>query len=137
MELREVLLGFEQICGAHIGENLTDLVGDVLKRYGIESGLLGFTSDSASNNGTLDMALTDALDQLSIDWNCDHNHIPCMAHVVQLVLGIFMDHLKIKSKGEIVSPNFKKSYVEKVTSMKAMFFKMVEKISSNSSYNLV
>ena len=33
-ELREVLLGFEQIRGAHIGENLTDLVGDVLKRLG-------------------------------------------------------------------------------------------------------
>src|SRR5205085_3579262 len=50
-ELREVLLGFKQIRGAHTGKNLADLVGDVLKRYGIESRLLGFTSDSASNNG--------------------------------------------------------------------------------------
>ena len=136
-ELREVLLGFEQIRGAHTGENLIDLVGDILKRYGIESLLLGFTSDSASNNGTLTMALSDALDQLSIDWNCDHNHISCMAHVVQLILGTFMDHLKIKSKGENMPSNFKESYVEKVASMEAGFFKTVEKVSSDSSYNLV
>ena len=83
------------------------------------------------------MALSDALDQLSIDWNCDHNHIPCMAHVVQLILGVFMDYLKIKSKGENVPSNFKKSYVEKVASMEAGFFKTVEKVSSDSSYNLV
>ena len=136
-ELKEILLGFEQIRGAHTGENLADLVGDVLKRYRIESRLLGFTSDSASNNGTLAMALSDALDQLSIDWNCDHNHIQCMAHVVQLILGAFMDHLKIKSKGENVPSNFKESYVEKVASMEAGFFKTVEKVSSDSSYNLV
>ena len=83
------------------------------------------------------MALSDALDQLSIDWNYNHNHIPCMAHVVQLILGAFIDHLKIKSKGENMPSNFKESYVEKVASMEAGFFKMVEKVSSDSSYNLV
>jgi len=133
-DLREVLLGFEQIHGAHTGENLAELVGDVLKRYGIESQLLGFTSDSASNNGTLAAALSNALDQLSVDWNCDHNHIPCMAHVVQLILGAFMDHLKIKSKGESMPSNFKESYVGKVASMEAGFFKTVEKVSSSPSY---
>lgn len=136
-ELREVLLGFEQIHGAHTGGNLAELVGGILKRYGIESRLLGFTSDSASNNSTLAAALSDALDQLSIDWNCDHNHIPCMAHVVQLILGAFMDHLKIKTKGEVVPSSFKESYVEKVASMEAGFFKTVEKVSSDFSYNLV
>ena len=134
-ELREVLLGFEQIHGAHTGKNLAELVGGILKRYGVESQLLGFTSDSASNNGTLATALSDALNQLSVDWDCDHNHIPCMAHVVQLVLGAFMDHLKIKSKGENVPANFKESYVNKVASMEAGFYKTVEKVSSSPMYN--
>jgi hypothetical protein len=136
-ELKEVLLGFEQIHGAHTGENLAELVGGVLKRYGIESRLLGFTSDSASNNGTLAAALADALGQLSVDWSCHHNHIPCMAHVVQLILGAFMDHLKIKSKGENVPSNFKESYVDKVASMEAGFFKTVEKVRSGFLYNLI
>jgi len=54
-----------------------------------------------------------------------------MAHVVQLILGSFMDHLKIKSKGEKVPPAFKETYVEKVASMEAGFFKTVEKVSSS------
>jgi hypothetical protein len=130
-ELREVLLGFEQIHGAHTGENLAGLVADILKRYKIESQLLGFTSDSASNNTTLAAALSEALNQLSIDWDSEHNHIPCMAHVVQLILGAFMDHLKIKSKGDKVPETFKETYVEKVASMEAGFFKTVEKVSSS------
>ena len=48
-----------------------------------------------------------------------------------------MDHLKIKSKGENVPSNFKEFHVEKVASMEAGFVKMVEKVSSDSSYNLV
>ena len=60
-----------------------------------------------------------------------------MAHVVQLILGTFMDHLKIMSKGENVPSNFKESYVENVASMQAGCFKTVEKVSSDSSYNLV
>ena len=55
--------------------------------------------------------------------------------VVQLVLGAFMDHLKIKSKGENVPANFKESYVNKVASMEAGFYKTVEKVSSSPMYN--
>lgn len=136
-ELKEVLLGFEQIHGAHTGENMARIIGRVLKDYGIESRLLGFTSDSASNNTTLTRALADALNQLSIDWNCEHNHIPCMAHVVQLILGAFMDHLKIKWKGDQMPSVFKESYVAGVISMEASFFKTVEKVSSRLSFGVV
>ena len=133
-ELKEVLLGFEQIHGAHTGENMAGVIGGILKRYGIESQLLGFTTDSASNNTTLARALDDALSQLSIDWNCEHNHIPCMAHVVQLILGSFMGHLKIKSRGDQVPSTFMESYVEGVISMEAGFFKTVEKVCSSLVY---
>jgi len=133
-ELKEVLLGFEHIQGAHTGENMARVIGRVLKDYGIEGQLLGFTSDSASNNTTLTQALADALNQLSIDWDCEHNHIPCMAHVVQLILGSFMDHLKIKSKGDQMPSTFKESYVEGVITMEAGFFKTVEKVSCSLLY---
>jgi len=135
-EMKEVLLGFEQIHGAHTGENMARVIGEILKRYGIESQLLGFTTDSASNNTTLAQALDNALSQLAIDWNCEHNHIPCMAHVVQLILGSFMDYLKIKSKGDLsqMPSTFMESYVEGVISMEAGFFKTVEKVCSSLVY---
>jgi hypothetical protein len=130
-QLRQVLLGFERIHGAHTGENMGRIIRGILRKYGIEDRLLGFTSDSASNNNTLTKSLMDALDQLSIDWNCQQNHIPCMAHVVQLILGAFMEELKIKSKGDKIPSMFKESYVEKVNSMEPGFYKTVEKVSSN------
>jgi len=136
-EMKEVLLGFEQIHGAHTGENMAGVIGGILKQYGIESQLLGFTTDSASNNTTLARALDDALSLLSIDWNCEHNHIPCMAHVVQLILGSFMGHLKIKSKGDQMPSTFMESYVEGVASMEAGFFKTVEKVCSSHVYYFI
>ena len=54
-----------------------------------------------------------------------------MAYVVQLILGAFMDELKIKSKGDKMPSMFKESYVEKVTSMEPGFYKTVEKVRPN------
>ena len=128
-ELEEVLLGFEEIHGSHTGENMASIIVEVLKRYRIERQLLGFTSDSASNNGTLTMALRSELGQLSIDWECEHNHIHCMAHVVQLILSTFMKELKIKVKDGKMPSEFKEKYIEKVQNMDRGFFKTVEKVS--------
>jgi hypothetical protein len=128
-ELEEVLLGFEEIHGSHTGENMASIIVEVLKRYGIEGQLLGFTSDSASNNGTLTKALKSELGQMSINWECEHNHICCMAHVMQLILSTFMKELKIKVKDEKMPSEFKEKYIEKVQNMDRGFFKTVEKVS--------
>ena len=128
-ELEEVLLGFEEIHGSHTGENMASIIVEVLKRYGIEAQLLGFTSDGASNNGTLAKALRSELGQLSINWECEQNHIQCMAHVVQLILSTFMKDLKIKVKDEKMPAEFKEKYIEKVQNMDRGFFKTVEKVS--------
>ena len=129
-ELEEVLLGFEEIHGSHTGENMATIIVEVLERYGIEGQLLGFTSDSASNNGTLTKALKSELGQLSINWECEHNHIQCMAHVVQLILSTFMKELRIKVKDEKMPAVFKEKYIEKVQNMDRGFFKTVEKVST-------
>ena len=108
---------------------MASIIVEVLKRYGIEAQLLGFTSDGASNNGTLAKALRSELDQLSINWECEQNHIQCMAHVVQLILSTFMKDLKIKVKDEKMPAEFKEKYIEKVQNMDRGFFKTVEKVS--------
>jgi len=48
-----VLIEFEEIRGSHTGANMAGIINDVLARYGIQERILGFTTDSASNNRTL------------------------------------------------------------------------------------
>ena len=50
---QHVLIGFEQICGAHIEEKLQEIVWDVLRRCGIENRLLAVTINNASNNSSM------------------------------------------------------------------------------------
>ena len=47
-----------------------------------------------------------------------------------------MDHLRIDSKGKQMPGEFKDSYVEKIASLEAGFFKTVEKVSSGLTLSL-
>ena len=49
-QMEEVLIGFEEIRGSHAEANMAGIINDVLARYGIQDRILGFTTDSASNN---------------------------------------------------------------------------------------
>jgi len=49
-QMEEVLIGFEEIRGSHTGANMAGIINDVLARSGIQDRILGFTTDSASNN---------------------------------------------------------------------------------------
>jgi len=65
--MEDVLIGFEEISGSHMGANMAGIINDVLARYGIQDRLLGFTTDSASNNRTLTEALNNAWSLLSVE----------------------------------------------------------------------
>jgi len=58
--MEEVLIGFKEIRGSHMGANMAGIINDVLARYGIQDRILSFTSDSASNDQTLTIALNNA-----------------------------------------------------------------------------
>jgi len=96
-QMEAVLIGFEEIRGSHTGANMAGIINDVRASYGIQDRILGFTTDSASNNRTLTEALNNAWSLLSVEWCQLENHIPCMAPVVQLILGAFMSSIKGKS----------------------------------------
>jgi len=107
----EVLIGCEEIRGSHTGANKAGIINDVLARYGIQDRILGFTTNSASNNRTLTEALNNAWSLLSVEWCQLENHIPCMAHVVQLILGAFMSSIQVKSRDGHMPSGFNAGYI--------------------------
>jgi len=127
-QMEEVLIGFEEIRGSHTGANMAGIINDVLARYRIQDRILGFTTDSASNNRTLTEALNNAWSLLSVEWCQLENHIPCMGHVVQLILGAFMSSIKVKSRDGHMPSGFKAGYIEKVMRLDNGFHKTVEKV---------
>jgi len=127
-QMEEVLIEFEEIRGSHTGANMAGIINDVLARYGIQDSILGFTTDSASNNRTLTEALNNTWSLLSVEWCQLENHIPCMAHVVQLILGAFISSITVKSRDSHMPSGFKAGYIEKVMRLDNCFHKIVEKV---------
>jgi len=126
--MEEVLIGFEEIRGSHTGANMAGIINDVLARYGIQDRILGFTTDSASNNRMRTEALNNAWSLLSVEWCQLENHIPCMAHVVQHILGAFTSSIQVKSRDGHMPSGFKVGYIEKVMRLDNYLHKTVEKV---------
>ena len=74
---------------------------DVLDRFELTDGrLLGITTDNVSSNYLMTHELQSTLEATGIEWHALTNHIPCMAHVLQLALGAFMTSLRVKGQTE-------------------------------------
>jgi len=61
-----------------------------------DGGLLGITTDNDSSNYSMTRELQSTFEASGIEWPELRNHIPCMAHVIQLALGAFMSSLGVK-----------------------------------------
>ena len=134
-QMEKVQSGVAKIRGSHMGANMAQIINNFLARYGIQDRIVGFTTDSAGNNGTLTEALNNAWSLLSVEWCPLENHIPCMAHVVQLILGAFMSSVKMKSRDGHMPCGFKAGYIEKVMRLDNGFHKTVEKVMCLRSHN--
>jgi len=85
--------------GQHTGARLAVHLKDVLDRFELtDSHLLGITTDNASSNYSMTRELQSTLEASGIEWPALRNHIPCMAHVIQLALGAFMSSLGVKGR---------------------------------------
>ena len=60
--------------------------------------LLGITTDNAFSYYSMTRELQSTLEVSGIEWPALRNHIPCMAHVIQLALGAFMSSLGGKGR---------------------------------------
>jgi len=77
----------------------------VLDHFELTDGrLLGITTDNASSNYSMTRELQSTLEASGIEWPALRNHIPCMAHVIQLALGAFMSSLGVKDAPSVGKP---------------------------------
>jgi hypothetical protein len=95
--IHEILLGFELLHGRHTGEHLASYVYDLLVDFALKSKLFCVTTDNATNNYTLTSSLESRLedDDDAIVFDASEQHIPCVAHVLNLAVQTFLRNLKI------------------------------------------
>jgi hypothetical protein len=124
---------------------------DVLDCFELTDGrLLGITTDNASSNYSMTRELQSTHEASGIERPALMNHIPCMAHVIQLALGAFMSSLGVKGRtksceahehdqqfGENASIDIGKSQIlrkegnariNKVSAMKPGIVEIIEKV---------
>jgi hypothetical protein len=97
------LIGFELLKGSHTGEYMAGILYKVLERFSITKRLLCITTDNAGNNGTMRKELEELLNSLDVNnnWSSDSMKIPCLAHVIQLVVKAILGAFNIKpAEGE-------------------------------------
>ena len=106
--------------------------------------VLGITTDNASSNYTMVKELQRSLKAMEVDWSAAQNHVPCMAHVIQLALASFMKSLGIQERNRSWEDGVWDALTEeqgtktkmgscriaKIGSLKAGFNKIIEKVSS-------
>jgi hypothetical protein len=126
-------------------------LNEVLDCFALTDGrLLGITTDYPSSNYSMTRKLQSILEALEVEWPALRNHIPCMAHIVQLPLGAFMSSRSVKGRiksweaherdqqfGENESTDIGKSYrlrnvgnarINKVSDMKPGLAKIIDKV---------
>jgi len=74
---------------------MAGLLHGILERFQLSSRLFCITTDNALNNNTLRKELKDLLIQDS-GWNSKATKIPCMAHVIQLVVKAILKSFNVK-----------------------------------------
>ena len=82
-----------------MGARLAGHLKEVLHHFELTEGcLLGITTNNACSNYSMIRKLQTPLEACGIEWPALRNHIPCMAHVIQLALGAFMSTLDEKGR---------------------------------------
>jgi len=86
-----------QVKGQHTGAQLAGHWKEGLNRVDLTDGcVFGNTTDQASSNHSMTPELLTTREASSMEWLTLRNHIPCLAHVVELSLGAFMSSLGVK-----------------------------------------
>ena len=113
----EILVGFDPLSGSHEGRNLANTVIQTLNETNLSRRVLSITTDNAGNNGTMMRSLvkilqeelndrqtisSEALDPVLRNLLSNEYHMPCMAHVIQLIAKAFLTTLRLEAKNDTV-----------------------------------
>ena len=134
--------------GFHSGLNLSKHLASVMGRFGLENGrVLGIMTDNATSNYAMARELQKSLKSMEVEWSAAQNHVPCMAHVIQLALSAFMQSLGIKGQSKSWEEGVRETLnedsngrkgkvgctrVKKVQDMQVSFSKIIEKVCACS-----
>ncbi|QSS74860.1 hypothetical protein I7I50_03800 [Histoplasma capsulatum G186AR] len=109
---KEKLIGFEPLKSSHTGEYMAEVLMTIIKNdfWDISSALLAITTDNAANNFTMTQSLERKL--VLYRWNGKRGHIPCVAHVIQLVVQALVKALNIEPENTELTSCFDENDVE-------------------------
>ncbi|KAI1508820.1 hypothetical protein Ptr86124_012119 [Pyrenophora tritici-repentis] len=100
-KLQEKLLDFLPMRGRHTGTSMADEVLHILLDTKTKTQLLAITCDNASNNSVLARTLQSKLQEVDIQWSARENTIPCLAHIINLVVQDIIQHLRLAATTEL------------------------------------
>lgn len=104
-QLHEKLIGFENLTDVHSGQELAKVVNDTVTKFDLSQRVISITTDNASNNGTLmkelNSYLEDALNQKLFAFENKIQHVPCLAHIIQLALQALLGKIRINPKNDV------------------------------------
>jgi hypothetical protein len=113
----EILVAFEPVSGSHEGRNLASIVVRALDAKKLSQRVLSITTDNASNNSTLMRSLvtilqeelynrplisSEALDPILRNLLRGEYHVPCLAHVIQLIVLAMLSTLRLEARNDNV-----------------------------------
>ena len=81
---------------------MASVVFDTLEEFDIKEKFYCVTTDSAKNNLKMVKVLSRLLlERCNIEWGWETNHIPCLAHIINLVVQKFLKTLAIKVDDDV------------------------------------
>jgi hypothetical protein len=87
--------------GSHTGVSMAIEVLQALRATNTTQKLLAITCDNASNNSTLTRSVESKLLEERIIWSPKENTVPCLAHIINLVVQDIIYHLKLSASADL------------------------------------
>ena len=106
--LQEVLIGFEPIHTEHSSAELCGVLERVIQQHQLEGRIISITTDNASNNTTMMQDVEIMLNSIATSDNFISGkiqHIPCLAHVLQLGLQALLRRIRIVPSNQEILMN--------------------------------
>jgi hypothetical protein len=106
--MQEVLIGFEPIYTEHTSAKLCGILEKVITRQHLEGRIISITTNNASNNTLM---MRDVEIMLNSIADNEHfirgkvQHIPCLAHVIQLALSALLSRIWITPTNQEILMN--------------------------------